>query len=143
MTPECEKYVSALERLLCLLRALAEQLVASRKEFVAMDLDGIYRRIAEQEELCRQIQSLQSSNHALMMSSARDEDPAFTERLRNVTREVRDAHAEVSRLNRIHAAYLRRSNRTVEVLLNAIGSHALTYARPMESQLMQSLNAGS
>ena len=47
-----------LERLLFLMRALAERIVVSRKEFVAMNLDGIYQCVAEQEELCRQIKAL-------------------------------------------------------------------------------------
>ena len=43
------------------------------------------------------------------------------------------AQAEVGRLNQIHAAYLRRSRRTVSVLMNFIGNYALTYARPGEN----------
>jgi hypothetical protein len=46
--------------------------------------------------------------------------------------ELGKAQAEVGRLNQIHAAYLRRSQRTINVLMNFIGSHAMTYERPAE-----------
>ena len=53
MSPELEKYLELLEQRLFLLRALAEQLVGCRKEFVALDLDGMYGRFGTQEGLCR------------------------------------------------------------------------------------------
>jgi hypothetical protein len=49
--------------------------------------------------------------------------------------EIGKAQAEVGRLNQIHAAYLRRSRRTIHVLMNFIGSYAMTYARPAENVL--------
>ena len=60
-----------------LLRMLAQQLVDCRKEFVAMDLDGMYGRIAEQEDLCRQIQSLHPAIDSLQRTCARqlDQEP--------------------------------------------------------------------
>jgi hypothetical protein len=59
MSAEIDQYLSLLDRRLCLLRELAEQLVACRKEFVSMDLEGMYGRIAQQEDICRKIQSIQ------------------------------------------------------------------------------------
>jgi hypothetical protein len=45
-------------------------------------------------------------------------------------RQLGEAQAEVGRLNQTHAAYLRRSRRTINVLMNFVGSYAMTYARP-------------
>lgn len=144
MNPEIETYLALLEKRLSLLRLLAQEFVDCRKEFVALDLDGMYRRISEQEELCRQIQRLHPAIHALQQTCAmqlglesRDgagnpENAEWGERLSRVMQELAKAQAEVGRLNQIHAAYLRRSRRTINVLMNFIGSYAMTYARPAE-----------
>lgn len=139
MSPDPEHYLALLQRQLFLLRALAEQLLSCRKEFVAMDLDGIYRHIAEQEELCRQLQSIGLAIDSMrkartrQLESGTDGEPAnqqWTARFAAVMREMQEARNEVCRLSRIHAAYLRRSGRTVQVLLNFLGNYALFYARP-------------
>lgn len=147
MNPELETYLALLERRLSLLRLLAQEFVDSRKEFVALDLDGMYRRISEQEELCRQIQRLHPAIHALQQTCAiqigmenrrapgNSENAEWAERLTGVMQEIGKAQAEVGRLNQIHAAYLRRSRRTIHVLMNFIGSYAMTYARPAENVL--------
>lgn len=147
MNPELETYLALLERRLSLLRLLAQEFVDSRKEFVALDLDGMYRRISEQEELCRQIQRLHPAIHALQQTCAiqigmenrrapgNSENAEWAERLTGVMQEIEKAQAEVWRLNQIHAAYLRRSRRTIHVLMNFIGSYAMTYARPAENIL--------
>jgi hypothetical protein len=144
VSPEIETYLALLERRLSLLRLLAQEFVDCRKEFVALDLDGMYRRISEQEELCRQIQRLHPGIHALQQTCAmqlglrnrdgagRPEDAEWAERLSRVVLEIGKAQSEVGRLNQIHAAYLRRSRRTINVLMNFIGSYAMTYARPAE-----------
>lgn len=145
MSPELETYLGLLERRLSLLRLLAQEFVDCRKEFVALDLDGMYRRICEQEELCRQIQRLHPAIQALQQTCAmrlglehrseavHPENPEWAERLTRVMQEIGKAQAEVGRLNQIHAAYLRRSRRTINVLMNFIGSYAMTYAGPVET----------
>jgi hypothetical protein len=145
---EIEKYLALLEQRLSLLRALAQQLVGCRKEFVAMDLDGMYSRIGEQEELCRQIQLLHPAIDSLQRTCARHldvarldaarqpEDAAWAERLRGVMRELGEAQAEVGRLNQIHAAFLRRSRRTITMLMNFLGNYAVTYGPPVDSSVL-------
>jgi hypothetical protein len=105
----------------------------------------VYRRISEQEELCRQIQRLHPAIHALQLRCAthlglehqgavgNPENAEWAERLRRVMRELGKAQAEVGRLNQIHAAYLRRSRRTISVLMNFIGNYRMTYSRPSEN----------
>jgi len=148
--PEIETYLALLERRLSLLRLLAQEFVDGRKEFVALDLDGMYRRIGEQEELCRQIQRLHPGIRALQQTCAaqlglqghgakgQPETAEWAGRLSLVMRELGKAQAEVGRLNQIHAAYLRRSRRTVNVLLNYVGRYAMMYARPGESGPLES-----
>ena len=63
------------------------------------------------------------------------EDAAWAERLRTVMLELGEAQEQVGRLNQIHAAYLRRSRKTVQVLMNFFGNYTLTYARPVGPML--------
>jgi hypothetical protein len=145
VSAEIEKYCGLLEQRVLLLRALAEQLVGCRAEFMAMDLDGMYGRIAAQEDLCRKIQILGPAIDALgrvcakrldlerLTASGIPEDAATVERMRGARRDLEETRAEVGRLNQIHAAYLRRSCRTVNMLANFCGSYALTYSPPARS----------
>lgn len=112
-----------------------------------MDLDGMHGRITEQEDLCRQIQLLDPAIDSLQRTCAQQlglarpdaagslEGNAWADRLRGVMHELGKAQAEVGRLNQIHAAYLRRSRRTVNMLMNLFGNYALTYAPPAGSRL--------
>lgn len=145
MSHDLETYLTLLEQRLSLLRLLAQEFVDCRKDFVALDLDGMYRRISEQEELCRQIQRLQPGIQALQKTCAIQIDldscnaggnpgnAQWAERLTRVMQDLGTAQAEVGRLNQIHAEYLRRSRKTINVLMNFIGSYAMTYARPSET----------
>ncbi len=145
MRSDIETYVALLERRLSLLHLLAQQFVDCRKDFISMDLDGMYARIAEQEELCRQIQALHPAIDLLQQTCMKHlgleqpdganaaENAAWADRLRRVMQELKEAQGEIGRLNQIHAAYLRRSRRTIHVLMNSLGLSAVTYAPAMES----------
>ena len=145
MNAEIQTYLELLEGHLALLRLLAREFVEGRKEFMALDVDGMYRRISEEEELCRQIQRLQPAILAVQQKCAAElglggaaaalqsENRESTGRVARILMEIGKARTELGRLNQIHAAYLRRSRRTANVLLNFIGTYAMTYARPMES----------
>ena len=145
MSRDLETYLELLERRLSLLRLLAQEFVDCRKEFVALDLDGMYRRISEQEELCRQIQRLHPAIHALQQTCAthlgwesrgaagNSENAERAERLALVMQDLGKAQAEVGRLSHIHAAYLRRSRKTISVLMNYIGNYAMTYSFPADN----------
>jgi hypothetical protein len=154
MSAEIDQYLSLLDRRLILLRELAEQLVACRKEFVSMNLEGMYGSIAHQEDICRKIQSLQPGMTQLQQTCARQlqlkkldeprtlEESARARRLREVMSDLRNTQDEVSRLNRIHAAYLRRCGRTVNMLMNYLANYAFTYARPVGPVLPAKPGAG-
>jgi hypothetical protein len=145
MRIEAETYVALLEKRLSLLQMLAQQFVDCRKDFISMDLDGMYARISEQENLCRQIQGLHPAIDLLQQTCMKQlrlkrpdeanaaENAAWAERLRRVMQDLGVAQAEVGRLNQIHAGYLQRSRRTIHVLMNSLGLCAVTYAREMES----------
>jgi hypothetical protein len=56
--------------------------------------------------------------------------------------DLRNTQDEVSRLNRIHAAYLRRCGKTVNMLMNYLANYAFTYARPAGPGLPAQPGAG-
>ena len=152
MNPQLETFLELLELRLQLLRALAQELVACRKEFVAMDLDGMHRHISLQEELCRKIERLHPGIESLQKACAEKlglgrsagkillEDPGG--RLRSVLRDLHEAQSELGRLTRVHASYLRRSRRTVDVLMNFLGNYALMYAPPEQHAAQAPSDAG-
>src|SRR5258708_36858351 len=127
MRGEIETYIALLERRLSLLRMLAQQFLDCRKDFISMDLDGMYARIAEQEDLCRQIQALHPAIDRLQRTCVKHlgleqpdqgnalENAAWAGRLRRVMQGLGEAQTEIGRLNQIHACYLRRSRQTIQV----------------------------
>jgi len=120
MTAAADPYASSLTQYLPVLRALAQALVSCRKEFTVMNLDGIYRCISEQEQLCRQALALRGAIQA--MPSSRLPGASDSHEVASLLADVARAEAEVQFLNRVQAAYLRRGNRTVNILLNALGA---------------------
>lgn len=111
------------------------------------DLDAIYQHIARQESLCAEIRFL---NHELetqerklaselnldistrgMGASSGQLDPESTQHLRMLLGELTAIQSDVQHLNRVLAELLRRSRRTINILINCSGSHTGTYRPPV------------
>src|SRR5882672_351172 len=111
MNFDFEKFIVLLERRLSLLRLLAQLYVDCRKDFVSMNIDKMYARIGEQEDLCRQIQALHPAIDSLQQTCAKQlgfeprdlasspEGAPWAERLRRLMLEMGETQAEVYRLN--------------------------------------------
>lgn len=147
MTPESTRYLKLLERRLDLLGTLTEVLRRSRNDFIAVDLGAMERRIAEQEQVCTQIRLLDAeissvqarcSEHAglrpcsgmISWPGSPDGDTRQDDQIRTMLDRIGTAQAELKKLNDAHQAMLRRSRRTVQVLLNLFNSFAPTYSVP-------------
>ena len=145
MKAESERYWQLLERRLSLLDALSQTLAASRADFIALDLETIRTRIREQEQFCLQIRTLDdditqaqircaklagvpSPSGEICWPSPAGTDPALAAKIRETMQRVAAAQGTLQQLNDAHQALLRRSRRTVHVLLNLFQSHAPTYA---------------
>ena len=143
MSAETTRYLELLEERLALLGSLATALTAARLDIVSLDIDGLEARISEQDRLCAGIRSLdaqldrvqlQCSAHLGLTSPQIREapsDPAFIRRRETLDRLTR-VQASVKQLNNEHQALLRRSRRTVNVLLNSYHSFAMTYSNPVD-----------
>lgn len=147
MTSESTRYLKLLERRLNLLGSLADTLAKSRNDFVSMDLGAMEQRIAEQEQFCKQIRSLDSDittaqvrcaknagllpcMDAISWPSTPGSDATQDEPIRVMLGRIATAQSELKRINDAHQATLRRSKRTVQVLMNLFNSFAPTYAAP-------------
>jgi len=136
-----------LERRLDLLGALSDTLAKSRTDFVSMDLGAMERRIAEQEQFCKQIRSLDADitnaqvrcaqsaglrpcTDAISWPPATGGDVRQDEQIQITLGRIAAAQVELKRINDSHQAMLRRSKRTVQVLLNLFNSFAPTYSAP-------------
>ena len=145
MNTESERYWRLLERRLSLLDALTKTLAESRADFIALDLEAIRGRIREQEQFCGQIRALDQDISQAQVQCARlagvpsasaeirwpappGTEPALAEKIHETMRRVAAAQGKLQQLNNAHQAMLRRSRRTVHVLLNLFQSHAPTYA---------------
>ncbi|MGA2509768.1 MAG: flagellar export chaperone FlgN [Candidatus Acidiferrales bacterium] len=147
MTSESTRYLKLLERRLDLLGALSDTLAKSRTDFVSMDLGAMERRIAEQEQFCKQIRSLDADitnaqvrcaqsaglrpcTDAISWPPATGGDVRQDEQIQITLGRIAAAQVELKRINDSHQAMLRRSKRTVQVLLNLFNSFAPTYSAP-------------
>jgi len=146
MNRELQDCFGLLERRLETLRLLAQGLRDSRETFVALKLDAIHQNIAQQEGFLGEIHFLDRQLEALGHKLAADYglqgegsglkaledrlDPSSAQRLRLLLASLRTIQADIRRLNHVHAALLRRSRRTIDILMNVVGNHTGTYRPP-------------
>jgi hypothetical protein len=147
MKREVQNYLGLLERRLVTLRLLAADLDESRSAYVELDLRRMHQHIARQENLCAEIrlldvelsslrEKLTSSATPSALPSALSElegqlDPASARQLQLLLSGLKTIQADVRRLSRVHSELLRRSRRSVNVLLNFLAHYAGTYPVPV------------
>ena len=146
MKRNIEQYMDCLEKRLGTLRLVAEELKDAREAFTKLDLDAIYEHIDRQQGFCAEMRSLDRELRLLEKKLAVEFelesagagrtlserlDPASAERLRLLRAALKAVQAEVRRLARVHAALLRRSRYTLNILSNFLGSRTGLYQPPV------------
>ena len=147
MKREVQHYLELLERRLVTLRLLAADLDESRAAYVELDLRGMHQHIAHQENLCTEIRLLDAELNSLReklagpatkdgLPSALSEleaqlDPASARQLQLLLSGLKTIQADVRRLSRVHTELLRRSRRSVNVLLNFLAHYSGAYPPPV------------
>jgi hypothetical protein len=122
---------------------MAKELRACRDSFTGMDLEAIREHIAYQRGLCSEIRSLDDELRVLRrqlavrsglepegLSAARFEglfDADSATDLQHVIDDLTQVQNGVRRLNRVYAGLLRRSRRTINVLINVMANYIGTY----------------
>jgi hypothetical protein len=146
MRNDVQRYLDLLERHLGVLRLLADALRQSRQAFVGMNLGAIQQYTADQENLCAEIrflnQEMEEVKHKLAVEFrldsktvdlkllARQLDPDTARRLRLLLNGLESIQADVRRLNRVQAELLRRSRRSINVLMNLVANCQATCPPP-------------
>lgn len=133
-----------LEQKVIALRELCQALAASLPAMVNLDLAGIERSVARQNELCDAIASIDAklrrvtrrstseSEFALDLIDS-DVDSESLSHLRTIVEELRATQQEAARLSRTASELIRRSRISNLALLNAISQQtSLTYSNPRE-----------
>ena len=147
MKSEVQRYLELLERRLATLRMLATDLDESRSAYVTLDLRAMHQHIAHQENLCTEIRILDAELHGLKgkltgLAAAGEIpstlgyleaqfDPASARQLHLLLGGLKAIQSDVRRLSRVHAELLRRSRRSVNVLLNFLAHYSGTYPLPI------------
>lgn len=132
--------MNLLKRRVAALRLLAAGLEASCTALTNLDLSGIHQGIAQQENLCSEIRFLDEEmrrlHHALFQQAGPAEgigpmeelaqflDPGGVKQLGDLFAELQTCHARVRYLNSVHGGLLRRSRRSVNVLMNFLSGPA-------------------
>jgi hypothetical protein len=140
---ETQQYIGLLKRRVASLRLMAKELRECRESFTGMDLEAIREHIAYQRGLCSEIRSLDDELRVLRrqlavrsglepeeMRAARFEglfDAYAATELRQVIGDLTEVQKGVRRLNGVYAGLLRRSRRTINVLINFMASYVGTY----------------
>jgi cysteinyl-tRNA synthetase len=143
MEREIDRYLNLLEMRLDALRRLATRLKESQEAYTAMDLDRITDYINYQENLCNEIRSFDEqirSLHKSLCDALNVEldlaapetlmahlDENSQRKLRVVTQGLANIQADVKRLNRVQAELLKRSKRTINVLINLMSQYTCRF----------------
>jgi len=157
MDHEASRYLELLERRLATLHLLATDLAESESAYVTLDLHAIHQHIAHQESLCMEIRMLDGELQELRQklegtgpgnSSGRipdgleaQLDPVSARQLHLLLGGLKVIQADVRRLVRVHSELLRRSRRSVNVLLNFLAHYSGEYPAALVRQKGATLTA--
>jgi hypothetical protein len=133
-----------LDRRIGLLGTLAESFVEVRADIICLDVSGLEARIAQQEQLCRQVGALdrqldklqEQCVTSLRTSTGRSgsEREVVAARLVETGERMKSAQGRVKQLNATHQELLRRCRRTTGALLNLYSTFEATYAEPYRAR---------
>ena len=138
------QYIELLKRRVASLRLTARELRECRKSFTGMDLEAIREHISYQKSLCSGISALDDELRVLRgqmavasglqpegMSPAAFQglcDAGSSLQLRQVMDDLEVVQKRVRRLTRVYTGLLRRSRRSINVLISVMANYIGTYS---------------
>jgi len=145
-TSETQHFLELLKRRVASLRLMAKELRECRESFTSMDLEATREHILYQRGLLSEIRYLDDELRLLrrQIALASGGDPGklsdaemanllnveSAAQFRRVGEDLEIAKKTLRRLNRVYAGLLRRSRRSINVLINVIASYTGTYTPP-------------
>ncbi len=133
MTDDPSTICDLLSERLKLLDSLAVELRACSNAMVALDLDGIHHRVAQQEQICGQIRSVDREIEFLQQRWSAAEREQAVPAAKDLLTRISSAQTEVRRLNTAHSALLRRSRRTLRAMMNFVNFYGGRYEAHSEA----------
>ena len=130
MTPEPSHDCASVEQQIVLLRELACAFENAQQAIVAQDLEGFERQTGRQQALCRQLCALQEKQGQLgeaNASSCGSSESAASQRWADLLQELALVQERVRHLNGVHAALLRRAQRSLRILANIFATSSGIY----------------
>ena len=140
---ETQFCLELLKRRLASLRLLAKELCDCRDSLISMDLEATRQHVLYQQGLCSEIRFLDRELGVLRQGVAEAGglkpegmsneafatlfDASSASQLRQVTDELTVVERRVWRLNRVYGGLIRRSRRSINVLINVMASYMGTY----------------
>ena len=141
---ETHLYLELLKRRVASLRLMANELRDCRDSLTGMDLEETWEHISYQQGLCSEIRFLDGELRGLRRQLAEAGglepegmtaaafaglfDAGSAPQLRQVMEDLAGVQQSVRRLNRVYAGLLRRSRRSINVLINVMASYLGTYS---------------
>ena len=142
-TRNTHRYIELLKRRAASLRLMARELHECREPFTSLNLEATREHILYQRGLCSEIRSLDGELKALRrqlatgagqnaegMSAAAFAqlfDAESAAQLQQAMDDLAVVQGSVRRLNRVYSGLLRRSRRSINVLINVMANYAGTY----------------
>jgi len=149
MQSEVDQSRESLQSCLLTWRELAEAIQICCVSLVNMDLEGIYRQIARQEELCAKIRTLTAQRRACERPEPIPTGSPFPQRAEPrrpgaaehwlTENELAAAQQQVRQWNRMLKILLARSSQTVNMRANALVNQFATYPPPRSGRTCSSL----
>jgi|SRR5436853_6943602 len=128
--------LGALEQRLALMQELAAELEEAQAAIVASDRNELQLHTERQRALCEAVCAFSSPPVPAEVS------PDFRQRRNILTQKLAEIENRVRRLNRIHAALVRRAQRTLAIFSRALASSAITYVPPQAQTSSMELCSG-
>lgn len=134
MDSELAIVVELLERRVQLLRALAIELSQGKSAMAALDLPTMERRTLEQESVVAELAFVSAeiaSMEALVRK--RSEPGGFDQKRLAIEQATTGAARELTHAIRAHAALVRRSRRSIDVLMNVLSTCTAEYSNSSDA----------
>jgi hypothetical protein len=137
MDQQLSTSLDCLQLRLALMRDLASSLKQVQTAVVRSDVGGIDRHTARQRDLCESLGHLETPTMRLSQRWNNWErlpqdaiSPEALRRWKALVQELVQVEMQVSELNLVYAALLRRAQRTLRIFMRVLESSACTYAPP-------------
>lgn len=140
MKREVQHYLNLMERRASALRLLAAGLEECCACITEMDLNGLQQAVAQQEHICAELRFLREETERYQTQFAGDAEPKLplravnhmsaaltpegARRLQELEEELAALQGRVRHSNRVQAALLHRSRRSVNILMNFLSNYA-------------------